>query len=229
MTRKRILVVDDEPGIVRFIRNSLKEHGYEVRTAMNGLEALHIVKEEIPDLIILDIVMPEMDGFETCCQIREWSQVPIIILSSLGDENDIVKLLNAGADDYITKPFGKNELLSRISAVMRRIGISRGMPAQTSFASGNLKINFLERRVSIGKREVKLTPTEYKLLQELVINKNKVLTHSMLLHKIWGPEYGEEKEYLRVFIGRLRKLLEPDPSNPKYIITISGVGYQFKS
>ncbi len=229
MSKTRILVVDDEPSIRKFLRANLEAKDYKVLTAVDGAEALRTIEMELPDLMILDIMMPKTDGFEVCRQLREWSQVPIIMLSARGDESDKVKCLELGADDYITKPFGASELIARVRAVLRRTEAAHTIPTQPSFTGGDLKINFVERRITVADREVKLTPTEYNLFQELVLNANKVLTHSMLLRKVWGPEYGEEKEYLRVFIGRLRKELEPDPENPRYIITIPGVGYQFKS
>jgi len=229
MRKTRILVVDDEFSIIKFLRATLKAKGYEVLAAMDGAEGLQTIEMELPDLVILDIMMPKMDGFEVCRQLRKWSQIPIIMLSARGDESDKVKCLELGADDYITKPFGAEELVSRVRAVLRRTETARAIPTRPFFICDNLEINFVERRVTVAGKEVKLTPTEYNLLQELVLNANKVLTHSMLLGKIWGPEYREEREYLRVFIGRLRKELEPDPESPRYIITISGVGYQFKA
>jgi len=227
--KTRILVADDEPSIRKFLRANLEAKDYKVLTAADGAEALQTIEMELPDLVILDIMMPKMDGFEVCRQLREWSQIPIIMLSARGDENDKVKCLELGADDYITKPFGASELIARVRAVLRRTEAAGSTPTQPSFTSDTLQINFVERQVTVADREVKLTPTEYNLLQELVLNANKVLTHRMLLRKVWGSEYGEEKEYLRVFIGRLRKELEPDPENPEYIITIPGVGYQFKA
>ena len=224
-----ILVVDDDISMIKILRAHLENKGYKVLAAMNGAEALQSVEMELPDLIILDIMMPKMDGFEVCQRLREWSQIPIIMLSALGDESDKVKCLDLGADDYMTKPFGASELMSRVRAVLRRTEVMTATPTKPSFTSGNLKINFVERRVTIDDREVKLTPTEYNLLQELVLNANKVLTHGMLLGKIWGPEYGGEKEYVRVVIGRLRKILEADPENPKYITTVPGVGYRFQA
>ena len=229
MVKTRILVVDDEPSIRRFLRANLEAKDYRVLAAVDGAEALQTIEMELPDLVILDIMMPKMDGFEVCRQLREWSQIPIIMLSARGDESDKVKCLELGADDYITKPFGASELIARVRAVLRRTKATGALPTQPSFISGDLEINFVERQVTVAERDVRLTPTEYNLLQELVLNANKVLTHSMLLGKVWGPEYGQEKEYLRVFIGRLRRQLEPEPENPKYIITIPGVGYQFKA
>jgi len=169
-----------------------------------------------------------MDGFEVCRQLREWSQIPIIMLSARGDESDKVKCLELGADDYITKPFGASELIARVRAVLRRTEAARTIPTQPSFTSGDLKISFAQRQVIVADKEVKLTPTEYSLLQELVLNAGKVLTHTHLLNKVWGLEYRDERWYLHVFVRRLRVKLEPDPQNPRYIMTVPGVGYQFK-
>jgi two-component system KDP operon response regulator KdpE len=229
MHRKKILIVDDELAIIKLLRANLVAEGFEVFAAMDGLQAIQAVEKEAPDLMILDIMLPEKDGFEVCRNVREWSQVPIIMLSARGGEEDKVNCLNIGADDYITKPFGIDELIARIKAVLRRVEPLCIKPSQPSFTTNGLEVNFVERRVTISGREVKLTPTEYRLLQELVLNVDKVLTHSMLLQKIWGPEYAEEKEYLHVFIGRLRKELEPHPESPRYIMTVPGVGYRFKS
>ncbi len=224
-----VLIVDDDLAILKFLRANLKAEDYKTLAALDGTEALQITERELPDLVILDIMMPKMDGFEVCRQLREWSQIPIIMLSARGDEDDKVKCLDLGADDYITKPFGASELIARVRAVLRRTEAARATPTQPSFISGNLKINFVERRVTAAGKEVKLTPTEYNLLQELVLNAGKVLTHTHLLNKVWGLEYREERQYLHVFIRRLRKELEPNPENPRYIITVPGVGYQFKA
>jgi two-component system KDP operon response regulator KdpE len=228
MSKLRILVVDDDIGVVKSVRANLQARDCEVLTAMDGAEALRVVEKELPDLIILDIMMPKMDGFEVCCQIRKWSRIPIIMLSAKHDIEEKAKCLNTGADDYITKPFGINELIARVRAVLRRTREMGTLPAIPNFTSGSLNINFVERRVTVAEKEVKLTPTEYNLLQELVLNAGRVFSHAMLLGRVWGPEYAQEREYLRVFIGRLRKAIEIDPSNPKYIITIPGVGYQFQ-
>ena len=229
MHRPRVLIVDDDLAIIKFVRANLKAEDYETFTAMDGAEALQTIEKELPDLVILDIMMPKVDGFEVCRQLREWSQVPIIMLSARGDEVDKVKCLDLGADDYITKPFGVDELLARVRAVFRRTEAALTTPTQPSFTAGDLKINFVERRVTVAGEEVKLTPTEFSLLQELVLNAGKVLTHTHLLNKVWGLEYREERQYLHVFIRRLRAKLEPDLTNPKYIITVPGVGYQFKA
>jgi two-component system KDP operon response regulator KdpE len=225
MRRPRILIVDDDLVIIKFLRANLKASDYETLTAMDGAEALEVIERELPDLVILDIMMPNMDGFEVCRQLREWSRLPVIMLSARGDATDKVKCLNLGADDYITKPFGVAELTARVRSMLRRTKAT-AIPTQPSFTSGDLKINFAQRQVIIAGNEVKLTPTEYRLLEEFVVNAGKVLTHKYLLNKVWGPEYGEEKEYLRVFIARLRTKLEADPKNPRYIITLPGVGYQ---
>jgi len=228
MRQVRILIVDDDPAILKFLRANLKAGSYETLAAVDGAEALQVFERELPDLVLLDITMPKMNGFDVCRRLREWSKIPIIMLSARGDEMDKVKCLDLGADDYLTKPFGVDELLARVRAVLRRTESARTQPTKSCFTCEGIEINFADRRVTVSGREVALTPTEYKLLQELVLNANKVLTHSMLLGKVWGPEYSSEKEYLRVFISRLRKELEPDPINPRYLLTIPGVGYMFK-
>jgi two-component system KDP operon response regulator KdpE len=229
MNKTHILVVDDELSIIKLLRANLETNGYEVLAAMDGAEALQVIEKEFPDLIILDIMMPKIDGFEVCRRIREWSQIPIIMLSARHDVAEKAKCLNSGADDYITKPFGVNELIARVRAILRRTKEAGTIPTASSFTSGDLKINFGERRVTVAGREVRLTPTEYNLLQALVLNAGKVFPHTALLRRVWGPEYSGEREYLHVFIGRLRKELETDARNPKYIITVPGVGYQFQA
>ncbi len=225
MDKKHILIVDDDPAILRLLSTNLKARNYEVITATNGEESLEAVQKDFIDLIILDLMMPKIDGVEVCRRIREWSDVPIIILSARGDENDKVKCLELGADDYLTKPFGIAELMARIKTAFRHRGDPTVSPAQSTFVCDGLEINFAKRRVTVNGREITLTPTEFALLQHLAVNSDKVLTHNMLLQSVWGSEYSSEKEYLRVFVGRLRRKLEPDPKNPKYIQTIPGVGY----
>ena len=178
-------------------------------------------------LVILDIMMPKVDGVEVCRRIREWSRVPIIMLSAMGDEKGKVNCLELGADDYLTKPFGMAELIARLKTALRHADTSKLAPMPSTFSCGDLEINFAGRRVTVNGTEVKLTPTEYSLLQHMVANVDRVLTHSMLLQKVWGEEYYSEKEYLRVFIGRLRKKIEANPEKPKYIVTVPGVGYHF--
>jgi two-component system KDP operon response regulator KdpE len=229
VVKKRILLVDDEIGIIKFVRAKLAAQGYDVLTAMDGAQAIHVFETELPDLIVLDITMPKMDGFEVCSRIREWSQIPIIMLSARGDEMDKVKCLELGADDYITKPFGAKELIARVSAVLRRTAATPVTPTQPSVRSGDLEINCALRKVTLDGEEIQLTPTEYSLLQELALNAGKVLTHGHLLKKVWGPEYGNETDYLHTFIRRLRRKLEPDSPEPLYIVTLLGVGYRFNN
>lgn len=226
MKKTRILVIDDELSIIKFLRANLEANDFEVLTAVNGAEGLETFEMEIPDLVILDIMMPKMDGFEVCRRVREWSQIPIIMLSARADEGDKVKCLDLGADDYVTKPFSAGELVARVKAVIRRVEAAV-TPSESSFVSGDLSVNFTKRRVSVSEKEVKLTPTEYSLLQELILNAGKVLTHTHLLNKVWGQEYIDDTQYLHVFVRRLRTKLEPDPLNPSYILTVPRVGYQF--
>jgi len=229
MRKPRILIVDDDPGVLKAVRANLQARDCETLFATNGVEALEVVERELPDLIILDIMMPEMDGYEVCRRIREWSQIPIIMLSARHDVEEKARCLNSGADDYVTKPFGLNELVARARAVLRRANGTGEASARPKFTSGDLQVNFVERRVTVAGHEVKLTPTEYNLLQELVLNAGKVFPHTTLLGRVWGPEYAGEREYLRVFIGRLRKEIEKDPSKPEYIVTVPGVGYRFQN
>ncbi len=226
MEKTHILVVDDDPAILRLLCANLKARGYRVSTAVDGEESLKAVEGDIVDLIVLDIMMPKLDGVEVCRRIREWSSVPIIVLSARGDEKDTVRCLELGADDYLTKPFGIAELLARVKTALRHSNTPKTASSQASnFTCDGLEINFAMRRVSVGGNEVRLTPTEYSVLQQLALNANKVLTHTMLLQNVWGSGYRSEKEYLRVFIGRIRKKLEPDPQHPRYIMTVPGVGY----
>ncbi|MBN2187689.1 MAG: response regulator transcription factor [Dehalococcoidia bacterium] len=224
----RILVVDDEAVIIKFVRANLEAEGWQTLTAMDGYTALQVIERELPDLVILDIMMPNIDGLEVLRQLREWSQIPVIMLSVRGEEGYKVKCLNLGADDYVTKPFGAEELIARVRAVLRRNETATFVSRRALFTSGDFQINFGNKQVTVAGNDVRLTPTEYNLLQELVLNAGKVLSHDHLLRRIWGPEYGQEREYLHVFIGRLRAKLEPDPAKPTYIITVPGIGYRFK-
>jgi two-component system KDP operon response regulator KdpE len=228
MKKTRILIVDDELSILKYLRANLEAEGYEVLMAMDGAQALQTLEAELPDLVVLDIMMPEMDGLEVCRRLREWSQLPVIMLSARDDESDKVKCLDLGADDYITKPFGKDEFIARVRAVMRRAESASPTPTISSIKSGDLEINFSKRKVTVNGKEVELTSTEYALLKELALNAGKVLTYTQLLHKVWGPDYADEREYLHVFVSRLRAKLESDPKKPRYITTVSGVGYRFK-
>jgi len=229
MAHTYILVVDDDDKIVKFLRFNLSGEGWHIHTAGDGAEALRMVEKAPPDLILLDMMLPKVDGFEVCRRLRQWSQVPIIGLSARGDTADKVKCLDLGADDYITKPFGIDELIARVKAVLRRNKFDDSIPARSYFKCGNLKIDFITRRVTSDGNEVKLTPTEYKLLRELVLSAGQTLGYRYLLGKIWGPEYKTEREYLHVYIGHLRAKFEPDPKKPMYIISVPGVGYQFQN
>lgn len=222
---KHILVADDEPAIQDFIKHNLELRSYKVSLASNGLEAMALFDRENYVLVILDIMMPTMDGLEVCRRIRQTSTVPIIILTALGEESDKIAALDQGADDYLTKPFAVGELLARVRAVLRRNHWSEMPPAIAAQRFGNLEINFEQRRVWRNNEAVKLSPTEFELLQELVLHPGKVFTHEALLRRIWGQEYCRESEYLRVYIGRLRRKLEDDPSKPVHIMTEPGVGY----
>ena len=228
MRRPRILVVDDDPAIIKFVRANLKADDYETLAALDGAEAIEVVEREMPDLVILDIMLPRIDGFEVLSRLREWCQIPIIVLSARGDAEDKVKCLDLGADDYLSKPFDLEELLARIRAVFRRTKAAGMVPPQPSLSFGELEVNFAQRSVTVAGRETKLTPTEYSLLKELVLNKGKVLTHLQLLGRVWGPEYRDEKDYLHTFIRRIRAKIEPEPAAPRHIISVPGVGYQFK-
>jgi len=228
MRRSRIVVSDDDLAVVKIVKANLEAEGYDVLTAMNGTQALQIIEMEPPDLVILDIMMPGIDGLEVCRRLREWTKIPIIMLSAMSNEADKVKCFDLGADDYITKPFGSKELKARVRALLRRAEATMGMPDQPSFCKGLLKVDFARRQVSIAGDKVNLTPTEYTLLREFVLNTGRVLTYSYLLNRVWGPEYWDEREYLYVFVNRLRAKLEADPEKPKYIMTVPGIGYQFQ-
>jgi len=221
----RILVADDEPNIRMFIRANLMARGYEVHLAKDGVEALEVAERVLPDVIVLDVSMPEMDGIEACRRIREWADMPIIILSVRGDEKDKVRALDGGADDYVTKPFDIEELLARIRVALRR-STGRAVAAPI-FTAGDLEVDLSKRLVKRRGQIVKLTRTEYELLAYLVSNCGKIVTHTDLLHNVWGPEYGNEREYVRVFIGQLRRKIEDDSSNPRFIVTESRIGYRF--
>jgi two-component system KDP operon response regulator KdpE len=225
--RKRILVVDDEPQIVRALRVGLTAHGYEVIPVADGEAALDQAATTPPDAIILDLGLPGQDGLEVCRTLREWSPAPILVLSARAEERQKVAALDLGADDYITKPFGMDELLARLRAALRRAGGTA--PAEAVFTAGSLTIDFSRRLVTVAGQAVHLTPTEYSLLRVLASNPDRVLTHGMLLRSVWGSEYGEEAHYLRVFIRQLRQKIEADPSRPRLILTEPGVGYRFRS
>ncbi|HEV8487703.1 MAG TPA: response regulator transcription factor [Blastocatellia bacterium] len=229
MTEKqRILIVDDEPQITRVLRRSLTTHGYDVRTAADGESALETLGDWSPDLVVTDLSMPNMNGLELCKRLRTVSKIPIIVLSVRGEEQIKVEALDAGADDYVTKPFGMDELLARIRAALRRAPEQQADdPASTVLEAGDFRIDLETRSVAVQTREVHLTPKEYDLLVYLIRHPGKVLTHRTLLAAIWGGNYVEQTEYLRVFVGQLRKKIEPDPSSPRYVLTEPWIGYRF--
>jgi len=223
----RVLVVDDERRMVGFIRLNLEQDGFEVIEAYNGSEALERLRDSLPDLILLDVMMPDIDGFEVLRMIREISQVPVIMLTAKSEEDDKVKGLELGADDYVTKPFSPRELVSRVKAVLRRGSSFEEDEEGVIEVDDRLKIDFGRREVWVDDELVKLRPTEYRLLYHLVQNAGWVLTHDQILTKVWGYEYRDEPHYVRLYINYLRKKIEEDPSNPKYILTERGVGYRF--
>ncbi len=223
--RSTILAVDDEPHVLRLLKANLESSGYKVLTAQNGEEAVEAVARESPDLVILDLMLPKMDGYAVCRRIREFSAVPVIILTARSAEVDLVHGFEVGADDYLTKPFSVTELLMRVQAVLRRSKWPEEIITRQSFKAGPIQIDFAQHRVMAGSQEVKLTPTEYRLLTYLAAHANRVITHRELLRAVWGPEYGEESEYLRVYMRYLRQKLEPDPSAPRYLLTQPGAGY----
>jgi DNA-binding response OmpR family regulator len=223
---RRILVVDDEERMVRFIRLNLEHDGFQVVEAYNGTKAIDKVRSNLPDLILLDVMMPDMDGFEVLRIIREVSNVPVIMLTAKGEEDDRVRGLELGADDYITKPFSPRELVSRVRAVLRRTDSASSIHGLID-VDDRLKLDFDRREVWVDGELVKLRPTEYRLLYHLVQNAGWVVSHDQLLAKVWGYEYRDEPHYVRLYINYLRKKLEEDPSNPKYILTERGVGYRF--
>jgi len=227
--QRRILIVDDEPQITRVLRRSLTTRGYEVRSAADGESALETFGDWPPDLVITDLSMPSIDGVELCRRLRAGSQVPIIVLSVKGDEKTKVEALDAGADDYITKPFGIDELLARIRATLRRVPESTGSTksGETLLQAGDFSIDLEAHSVRVNGSDVHLTPKEFDLLVFMMRHAGKVLTHRSLLSAVWGGNYVEQNEYLRVFIGQLRKKIEPDPASPRYILTEPWIGYRF--
>lgn len=222
-----ILIVDDEEHMIKFMRMNLELEGSRVASATRGKEALERAREDMPDVVLLDIMMPEMDGFETLRRLREFSQVPVLILTAKDEEEDRVRGLELGADDYIGKPFSHRELVSRIRAVLRRHYIAPPVPQTMVQVDDRLSIDFARREVLVNGERVNLRPTEYRLLYHLVQNAGYVQTHQMLLTRVWGPEYRDESHYLRLYITYLRQKIEEDPANPKYILTERGVGYRF--
>ncbi len=231
---KRILVVDDEPPIQRILRRNLTVGGYEVFIAENGEQAIEMVYLHQPDLILLDICLPgKINGVEVCVQVRQFTQTPIIMLSAVTEEKQKVEALDLGADDYLTKPFSNDELQARVRVWLRRTSgqeaANEQEPEVLSSEDGYISMDSVRRHVRAGTQEVRLTPTEFELLRQLMLSAGKVLTHRSLLRAVWGPEYGEEADYLRVYVRQLRLKVEEEPSRPKYIITEPGIGYVFRT
>lgn len=225
---KRILVVDDEPRMIGFIRMNLELENFQVIEAHNGLEALEMIRTQIPDLVLLDIMMPKLDGYETLRMLREFSTIPVIMLTAKGEEEDIVHGLELGADDYIPKPFSPRELTSRVRAVLRRAE----MPTTTTEKAvlridDRLSVDFNRREVIVNGERIKLRPTEYRLLFHLIENAGWTVPHEQILAKVWGYEYRDEAHYVRLYVNYLREKIEEDPANPKYVLTERGVGYRF--
>ena len=225
--KETILVVDDEPRLVRLVREILTAVGYEVLSARDAKEALETLAIEQPDLVLLDIMLPgDMDGYEVCRRVREFSAMPVIMLTAKIREVDMLQGFDIGADDYLTKPFNAKELIARVKAVLRRSSALGDQAVVTAdLACGDLTVSFARRRVRVGDREIALTPTEFKLLQHLALNANRVVLHEDLLMEVWGPQYRDDIDYLRAYVRHLRRKLEDDPAQPRYILTTAGVGY----
>ena len=222
MSGARVLVVDDEPQILRAVQLKLRGAGYVVETAATAEEALMKAALRPPEALILDLLLPDRSGTEVCRELRSWSPVPIIVLSAVGEESEKIAALDAGADDYVTKPFSGDELLARLRAALRRTGSS----SEPVLEVGDLRIDRDKRSVTVAGEPISLTPTEYDLLRLLAENEGKLLTHPAILRAIWGPAYGDESNYLHVYISHLRRKLEPEPARPRYILTQPGVGYR---
>jgi two-component system, OmpR family, KDP operon response regulator KdpE len=222
MTGTRVLVVDDEPQILRALQMKLRGAGYVVETAVTAQDALARAAMRPPEAVILDLVLPDGNGTDVCRELRTWSAVPILVLSAVGEEQEKIAALDAGADDYVTKPFSGDELLARLRAALRRT-VSSGQPV---LEVGELRIDLEKRAVTMGGEPVSLTPNEYALLRLLARNEGKLLTHPTILREVWGPTYGEESNYLHVYVSQLRRKLEPDPARPRYLLTQPGVGYR---
>lgn len=223
----RVLVVDDERSVLTVLKQVLQGEGYEIISSQDGINALNALREQHPELIILDINLPTLNGFEVCRQARSFSQIPIIAISGRASDDDKMLAFELGVDDYITKPFSLRELAARVRAVLRRSAYANGDHGQGVFQCEGLEIEFDARRIRCFGAEVNTTPFEFDLLKALVLNPGKVMTHKVLLKQVWGPEYGEEREYLRVHLSHLRRKIERDPTHPRYIQTVPRVGYRF--
>jgi two-component system KDP operon response regulator KdpE len=223
-----VLVIEDEQSMVRFLRAALTSQGYRLAEAGNGQEGLRQAATRAPDLVVLDLGLPDMDGLEVTRRLREWSPVPVIVLSARGREEDKIKALDAGADDYVTKPFAVGELLARMRVALRHAARTSQESGDSVVTVGGLRIDRLRRQVFVDEAEVRLTPIEYRLLSALAQYPGRVLTHEHLLRQVWGPGYTQQRHYLRVYMAQLRHKLEPDPSRPRYLLTEPGVGYRLR-
>jgi two-component system KDP operon response regulator KdpE len=226
-TQPLILLIEDEQPVHRFLGASLPAHGYRLLSAFAGQEGLARAADHNPDIVLLDLGLPDLDGLEVTRRLREWSAVPIIVLSARGQEQDKIAALDAGADDYLTKPFSTGELLARIRVALRRAARVSGDSPQPVFIVGDLRVDLAARQVFVGDQGVHLTPLEYKLLTVLIRHAGKVLTHQYLLKEVWGPQHAEDTHYLRVHLAQLRRKIEPHPAQPRYLLTETGVGYRF--
>lgn len=223
----RILVIEDEPEIRRFLRASLGAHQMQVSEAATGQDGLREAASQPPDVVLLDLGLPDMSGFDVIAQLRGWSRVPIVVLSARGQESDKIAALDAGADDYLTKPFGVGELLARLRVALRHAATRDGEAQPASFAAGELNVDLAKRQVHVAGEEIHLTPTEYRLLTTLIKHAGKVITHRQLLREVWGPDSSQETHYLRVYVNQLRKKLGDDAAQPKLILTEPAIGYRF--
>ncbi|HMJ54974.1 MAG TPA: response regulator [Polyangiaceae bacterium] len=224
-----VLIVEDEPQMERFLRASLSTHGYRLVEAATGADGLAQAAARNPDIILLDLGLPDLDGLEVTRRIREWTQTPIIVISARGQDDDKIKALDAGADDYLTKPFSVGELLARIRVALRHVARIASGKEESVFTIGELRVDLGKRQVFVQEAEVHLTPTEYRLLATMIKYAGRVVTHRHLLKEVWGPPYVEQTQYLRVFMGQLRQKLEPEPAKPRFLISEPGVGYRLRA
>jgi two-component system, OmpR family, KDP operon response regulator KdpE len=224
----KILLIEDEPQMRRFLRTSLPAHGYVLLEAATGLEGVSMAAAQSPDIVLLDLGLPDIDGIEVTKRLRAWTKTPIIVLSARGQERDKVEALDGGADDYLTKPFGIEELLARLRVALRHLESRAGQREESVFTAGELRVDLSRRQVSVAGNEVRLTPIEWKLLTALVRHAGRVLTHQQLLKEVWGPRYATQTQYLHVHVGHVRSKIEPTPTRPRWLVTEPGVGYRLK-
>jgi two-component system KDP operon response regulator KdpE len=226
--KELILLIEDEPQMLRFLRVTLQSHGYRLIEAPTGKEGLTQAATRNPDVVLLDLGLPDMDGIEVAGQLRKWSEVPVIVISAREQEEDKIRALDAGADDYLTKPFGAGELLARIRVSLRHKALMHAVQKDPVFTIDNLRVDLSARQVFLNETEIHLTPIEYRLLSVLIKHAGKVVTHTQLLKEVWGPVYGSQTQYLRVYMTQLRRKLETDPARPKFLMNEPGVGYRLK-